>query len=445
MLAELVWGYGPSGVVYLGTLFTLVSLLFIYLFLRETAGVNAALAGSAFWALASNSVRLQADMPNTELFINCFTIMALWSFVRYRQGMRGFLVLSGLGLAAASTFKTVVLFPFLTVCIYLILPLPKRDLTAWLEGRAKRLGAFCLPGLIVWGGIFLYFALAGRFGDFWTSVFYYNRYYAGDIPTNILTLFTLTQNVKPLFIETGGLVITALLWLPFSRKEYGPLGRGFFILLALGIIIEVASPGKFYSHYYQLFLPVMTILSALFLSDIRTGRWGKWPAMTPAFAAIMFLIALCPMLYFQATYQFMAPEKVFLLKHNSIDTQAHELGEYVKTNTSPCETVYQWGKESGVYYYGGRRAASGIFTLHPLYMGPPELAKRLKIRLYEDVTGSPPALFLWNRQHGRGEEFTFSDFLRDNYDLIGWSGTINVYEYKYRKKEAGEDPCMEGK
>jgi hypothetical protein len=432
MLGELIWGYGPQSIVYIGILFTLISLLFLFLFLKELAGVNIAFAGAAFWALASNSVPLEADVPNTEVFINCFTLMALWSFVKYRHGKRGFLFLSGLSLAAASAFKMVVMFPFLAVCLYLILPFPKKDAGAWLKGNAKKLGAFLLPGLIVWGGIFLYFALLGRFGDFWEAVFYFNRYYAGDISANVWNLFMQAPRFIPLFIDVAALVIMSLLWLPFSRKTYGPLGRGFFILLVPGIMIAVASPGKFFDHYFQLFLPVITILSALFLSDVAGRGWGKRSRKMPGVVISIFLIALCTMLYFQTTYRFMSPERVFLIKHTRTSIQLYRLAKFVKRNTTPSETIYYWGNESGVYYYSQRKAASGVFIIHSLFVGPPEMSNRNKTRVYEDVTGSPPAIFIWDTRYGEVEKFMFSDFIKENYDLHWKVGKVLGYAYKYR-------------
>ncbi|MEE9614198.1 MAG: hypothetical protein V3W31_04490, partial [Thermodesulfobacteriota bacterium] len=119
MLAETLWGYEPETVVYLGITFTLVSLLFLFLFLKEIAGPLTALAGCSFWALASNSIMLHGNLPNTELFINSFTMVALWSFARSRGENNGYLFLSGLSLVVASTFKTLVLFPFAAFCLYL--------------------------------------------------------------------------------------------------------------------------------------------------------------------------------------------------------------------------------------------------------------------------------------------------------------------------------------
>jgi hypothetical protein len=434
MLAELLWGYEPSAVVYIGIAFTLVSLLFLYMFLREVAGVYTALAGSFFWALASNSVLLQANLPNTELFINCFTFVALWSFVKYRQGKSGFLFLSGLSLVLASVFKMVVVFPYLAVCLYLILPLPKVDTAAWLKENLKKLSVFLLPGFLVWGALFSYFAVTGRFEDFWEMVFVYNRHDRGSILLNVRDFFTQLPHFIRYILDVGGLVIMSLLWLPFSRKEYGPLGRGFFILLVFGTITAVGSPGRYFGHYFQLFLPVITILSALFLWDLTARGGEEGSDKTPGVVKLTFLIALSSMLFFQAAYMGMAPERISRLKYGNEFVQGYEVAGLVESLTKPCDTIYEWGNQTGIYYYSRRKAASGIFYIYPLIDGHEEIRVRTSKRLYEDITGSPPALFIWQDGFGNVEASIFSDFIGENYSVVERLEPYTFYEYRHKKK-----------
>ncbi|MBI5560991.1 MAG: glycosyltransferase family 39 protein, partial [Deltaproteobacteria bacterium] len=96
MLAESLWGYGQSGVVFIGIFFTLLSLVFLFLFLKDISGINTALVGSSFWALSSNAIFLQANEVNTELFLNTFAFISLWGFARYqRTDGNGSLFLAG--------------------------------------------------------------------------------------------------------------------------------------------------------------------------------------------------------------------------------------------------------------------------------------------------------------------------------------------------------------
>ncbi len=88
MLAELVGGYTPEAITYLGIVFSLLSCVFLFLFLMLAAGRWIALLGASFWSLGSNSLLLQANQPNTEIFLNTFTLMGLWSFALYASTSR---------------------------------------------------------------------------------------------------------------------------------------------------------------------------------------------------------------------------------------------------------------------------------------------------------------------------------------------------------------------
>jgi len=83
MMAELLWGYDPHAVVYLGIVSSLVSLLFFFGFLNQITDLKTAILGSAFWVFASNSISIHANQSNVETFMNVFTIMAWWSLTRW--------------------------------------------------------------------------------------------------------------------------------------------------------------------------------------------------------------------------------------------------------------------------------------------------------------------------------------------------------------------------
>ncbi|MDT8317449.1 MAG: glycosyltransferase family 39 protein, partial [bacterium] len=178
VLAELVWGYEESSVYLLGVLFTLISLVFLFLFINLLAGANVALIGVVLYGISSNSLSLGANQPNGETFINTYTIIALWAFAKFSIGHRAYLVLAGLSFAVASLYKQTVLFPFLAMALYIILPQGKIDINVWLKESATKLLKFGLPSVFVWSALFAYFFLNGRFGDFWGDVFSHSEDYA---------------------------------------------------------------------------------------------------------------------------------------------------------------------------------------------------------------------------------------------------------------------------
>jgi hypothetical protein len=344
----------------------------------------------------------------------------------------------------ASVLKTIVIFPFAALCIYLILPIPKTDVRGWLRKNLSKLAVFLLPGFLVWSGVFTYFGLLGRFGDFREAVFDYNRYYSGNILLNVWKFFAkpnllFNQSLKEIWI----LVVLSIAWVPFSRREYGPLRRSFFIFLLFGIWAEVASPGKYFPHYYQLLIPILCIMSSLFFSDFAENlKSKKTTAITTGTFIVIFLSSLGFLSYYQAAYLKMTPEEISTTKYGPVFVRSYELARYVKSKTSPCDTIYEWGAEIGIYYYSQRKSASGIYYIYPLLCGSSEERFNKRKRLYESVTTSPPAIFIWNGRYGKLEVNMFSGFINEQYNNIGKYKEYTIYEYKHRKKDRDKDDCQ---
>lgn len=433
MLAEFALGYSQHSITFLGIILSLVSIFFLFHFMERVAGTNAALAGAAFWALASNSISLQANQPNTEAFVNAFTIMAIWAFARYYGGGKKFLLLSGTFFGLATFFKTIAVFPIAALCVYLALPLPGGEIKKWLKKTSGKLTLFLLPTVVIWLATFSYFGLLGRFYDLW-GVLTGSMLYAGNIFYNTAFLF---MEPKLLFHESlkdiAVLALFAIAWLPFSGREYGPLRRSFFVLFLAGLLVEVASPGKFFSHYYQLLLPVFIILASLFLSDMakRLEVYGK-PLMRSG-VALLFILPLLYLVYFQATYLRMTPEEISIKKYGSLFVQAFQLGEDLAKKTGSCETIYEWGAEPGIYYYSKRESASDIFFAYAVYLGSEFDRVKRFLRLHKDLTSSPPAFFVWNNSDMLGQRNVIRQFVDENYISIEKSDTFSLYEYRHRK------------
>ena len=440
MFSEILFGYGVKAMAYTGVLFTLVSLLFLYLFLKETAGRFAALIGAALWTLASNSVLLQANENNVEVFLNTFTLVAIWAYVRSRSSTSPwYLVITGASFALASLLKTIAVFPLIAVAIYAVFShasaLADEERGSLKRNRVRTLVSLFAPGAILWATVFLYFIVQGRFPEFWESVFVFNANYSGSIWYNIWNFITSPELVfHEAYKDIWLLVISALAWIFLSKKEYGPskVGRGFFILLFIGVIVELSSPGKYFRHYYQLMSPVLCILSALFFTDLRERISIKSSFAGKAVFLAVILLVFINLTYYQARYLSMTPDEVSKIKHGSGAIDIREMARYVEARTSPCERVYVWGGEAGIYYYAKRRAASGIFFIFPLYFDSPEgRADKLR-RIYADITGSLPALFIRSKGYGTLGFDSLFEFVERRYRLVKSFKDVDIYELRER-------------
>ena len=446
MLAELIFGYGPHTVIYTGIFFNLVSLLFIFLLLRIIAGAGPALVGSVLWTIASTSITLEANLTNVEVPMNTFLLMALWSFARYLGGEDRFLWLTGISVGIASAFKMILIVPVAALALYLLLPLPKKgsEVTAWLKLNSKRLAVLALPGLVIWTAIFSYFFFLGRFHDFWDAVFVTNSYYAGSIWLNVWHFLTTPKLFfKSALKDVWVLVALSFAWPFFSRSSYGPISRRFLALMLAGIIVEIASPGKYFPHYYQLLLPILTIISTLTIVDIAGSNRFKYnPAIGMRVAASILLAATLTMAYYQWNYLRMPPEKVSAIKYGSTFTQPYNIAMYVKEKTGPCDLIFEWGSETGIYFYSDRKASSTLFYTYPLTIGPEFEQRRRMLRMYQEVIASPPAIFIWNSKYGETKGSTiFGEFIKENYKTISIYSPYIILEHLRRDELRGNPDC----
>lgn len=441
MLAELIWGYDSSAMVYLGIFTTIISLFFLFFFLKRIAGINVALVGSTFWALASNSVLLQANQNNVEVFLNTFTLASLWSFSKYCEGKKRYLFLSGLFLSIASLFKIIAIFPLAAIWLYLILPFPNNDIRKWLKESVNKFTIIFLPFVVTWLGIFLYFAFLRRLGDFWAIVVTFNRLYSGNLWLNVWNYFVNPQlffhpSLKDIWI----LVILSSVWFFVSRGKYGPLQRSFFMLLLFGLWVEVASPGKYFPHYYQLLIPPCAILSSLFFSDFAEFLKARNKIIRIGSITFLFLFSLGYLSYYQISYLKMTPIEISQLKYGPVFVKAYDVAKYIQTMVEPCDNIYEWGSETGIYYYTKTRSASGMFYISPLSWTPSRERNRYASKVFEEVTSSPPAIFIWNDDYGKLEESMFSRFIKTKYTFVKDYKGYAIYEYKLRKVR-GDGDC----
>ena len=133
--------------------------------------------------------------------------------------------------------------------------------------------------------------------------------------------------------------------------------------------------------------------------------------------------------YFQLRFLRMTPFQISQKKYGKLFTKSYEVANEVNKLTSPGDKIYEWGAETGIYYYSKRNSVTGIIYVHPLFMGPrSERTKKIK-RVVEDVNHSLPVIFVYNERYGKLKKSIFQKLLKQNYVLVK---KINPY-YIFKK------------
>lgn len=418
-LGQSVFGYNQFTITALGIIFTLISGAFLYFFLCRITNSTTALLGATFWTLASNSVTLQANQPNVELFMNSFTFIALWALVRLDEKKHQYLFVAGVFFAFVSFLKMIAIFPILFICFYFILPISDQSQMKWISRRLRSIFMFLVPSVLLWSATFIYFKLSGRFSEFWEAVFAYNSYYSQNVFKNIADFFISPNRLfNNSLTEIWILVLLSIAWFSISQKKYASLKRSFFIFFLLGTCFAVASPGYDYPHYYQLLLPPVCILAALFFHDaFRSVRERNLPyGKAVLIGLVISAISLTGMHQIQLLR--MSSKEISMKKYGTLFTQSYDVAKIVAKCTADGDEIFVWGAETGIYFYSKRKSVTGIAYIYPLLVGPPKERLNKIRRVITDVSSSPPEVFVFNEAYGKIESNYFYPFIKDRYKLI---------------------------
>jgi hypothetical protein len=200
---------------------------------------------------------------------------------------------------------------------------------------------------------------------------------------------------------------------------------------AFSALIAVALPGYFYAHYFQLLVPPLC-LGFGWLATAFAKRGGAVLVRgTPA----LVVLCLAVLIVFEARSYLMPAETALHnvgtprrgplsgTYHQELYLETQELGRRLGGTLHGDEMLYQWGEESGLYWYSGKRPPATVSrwvlisgpqagrltqqTLKSLMARPPDLVVVVANRVLEHGRSHP--VFEWIRLHYHSMRPTRSD------------------------------------
>jgi len=385
--AEWFAGYGPDAVFLLNLVAAATTLLGAYVAGRALgASAAAGLVTAAFWTIVSGDLVFQANQPNTEVFINA---ALTWAFALVVGAGPAAAVGRWWGIAAllalGSLYKhVVVVVAVLLAAAHLALP-PRGATRRRALGQA---GIVTLVGAAAWAVVATYFAATGRWTDFRDAVFTYNRTYAAPLSTTLAAAFGapgLGPLARAVCLPLAALTATALVtgWRAGQRREA-------LLLTAflLGAHLAMALPGRFFPHYFQLWLPPLAIGAGWGVALLgRAHGHHVWRSVTAALATLAILLgAILP--------QYRLPPEEWTRRKYQREGEyflaSAPLAREIDGLLAADETFYEWGAETGLYFASGRRPPTGLTSMYPLLAGP--LTRTLAARVVADLERARPEL-----------------------------------------------------
>ena len=392
VIAQSLFGYGPGSLFALNVGLAVITLFGVYLAASSGGGSQiAGLWAAVFWTLTSGDLNLQANQSNTEAFMNPPLIWAFALLLRARRSEKGSYIPRTLVIAvllALPTFcKPQSVFYALFLCVAHVIYPPERT-PSGRKQAVKEVLIIAGVGATAWTAFFTYYAMTGRFQIVYTTMFIYPSYYAGSVFKNVLKSLGSALYPRQLHF-TAPLVFLTLVgaivaWLKRSARPWALL-----LAYALATQLTIGIAGKFYSHYYQLWLPLFAVgagWSIVLLGHIIKESYATW--MPHAFA----VIALVFMLQAEIWVYAMDPEQWSVQSYGGLYVPSGMLARELNNILQPGETLYVLGDEPGFYFITRRRPAPGVFFLTPLTGGP--LAQELTTRVVNDLQRKPPDLVI---------------------------------------------------
>lgn len=390
---------------------------------------SVALLASLIFALSSSLVLLQAN-ANTEAFMLLpltFSLFALTKGLRTHD--HGWLLVAGVAGALATLTKQVAA---LSLLFGMVLVLTYATRERGLASALKDLGLFAAGFISVTGLALVPFILTNSLDDFYYANWTYNRLYAAEVSLSA-RFDAEAGGLRFLWIVAGPLLLLAILGLLKALEQRTP-GR---ILLGLWLVAGyggILASGRAFPHYYVSLLPVLALLAGIGVSALS-------PALTrPRLSTKVFVSLLAFSLALSVgvnghVYVQPSPEAKHSLRFSAVNPEpqnkSRELASYIAATTSPHDQIYNYGRETQLYFYADRRPASRFIYDRPFWLDPPTFQQAIR-----DLRSTRPLLIIdtvaarsapdWDATHPPA----LQALLASDYRFVGRFEFADIYRLK---------------
>ena len=367
------------------SIYTLGTVLAVFLVTRKIAGETAGLLSALLFAVFSSGPNIQGGGGNAEVFMVLPYTLAALSFinaVETGEGKNYFL--AGFWTGLASTIKQVAATNLLWFGTFLLIRL-------WRERKQHNLARVLTDGLLLTTGILvpwlpfvLYFYLHDALGNFYFWQVTFNFSYIGkgygELPNAVIFL----RSIKEVLSENGVLWLLTLwgVWwwwrswrkprVSGSESETQAWQRAAWFQLSvwpLFSFLGVAAGGRFFPHYYIQMIPSLAVLGGVGLKSLCDEIRVKGIGITKRPMALVLAAVLTWALVLSVKTD--AP---YYLNYNGAQISLHQyrspifsvsrfIGHYIRQRTQPNDLVYVWAVNPEINFYALRKTPSP-FLVH---------------------------------------------------------------------------------
>ena len=276
--------------------------------------------------------------------------------------------------------------------------------------------------------------LAGVFDPFWFWTVTYAVHYASSVgPATGGLLFAHTAAeilASSYLVAIVALVgLSALFWDPEARRR-----RTIVLLFALFSLIGTSAGLYFRNQYFLLFLPAAALLTGLGVDALARQLARGSTERRRGLAAVLVVVPLSVFLFAERVILWeIPPERVSreLFGLNPFP-ESVEIARYLRDRTTDGDRIAVIGSEPEIYFYSGRRGATGYIYMYPLMESQPYVA-RMQRQMIDEVEAAQPRFVVlvnasasWNmRPQSDRTVFEWWSRYAANFDRVGFVDIVS--------------------
>jgi hypothetical protein len=395
-LFNFLFSMSPLAVYILGISMAILTMFGMYKAGQAVGSSRAGFWAAGIWTILCSDLWLWANQPNIEVCINaCF----VWAFVLILraddskwQPIRWVCV--GLLFSVATLYKPVAItFAVFFAAAFVISA--KGGMRGKLNAGLKT-GIVMATGATVWFGVFGYFAATGRFDVFYDTIIRYGGYYTESRGRS------LCGNIIEGFSESRFFARPMQsLWAPLIFAVIGIIGglihserrkRTLLFAFLTAAPFAVALPGRFYPHYYQLWLVPICIGAGWAVVSLLPAQ-----SLANRFVGILAGSACVCFILFSVVPQYQySPDEWTTLKYGPQFVENKKTADFLNTLLKPDDVLYIWGINPELYFWTKHRPPTGVIWATDMLEGP--MAAAHTTRAMNDLLKTPPDVFVVNNR-----------------------------------------------
>jgi hypothetical protein len=368
-----VFGESIAGIRIGLLLVTSATAICVYLLTKRMFGRVAGVVAAATQLMLSITLPAMGPYAHATHFVALAAVAGLMVLMREPRSWWS-ITLSGALLALAALMKQPGMMFGFFAAIWLLTSKRVRD-TALLAGGASIVGVITVATLVI-AGVFARFRL-------WTI----------DYARQYVSQTTFAQGLQTLKVTFGAIFsYTSLLWwialaglvLLFVDAE-ARKHRRFVAGFTLAGVLATMPGFYFREHYFIVLFPAAAMLNGIAVKAAsRLVPWRTAPAVAYAVALLVTLGQQWPLLVRSSSTAITR----MLYGYNPFP-ESIEVANYLREHTEPDDRIAVLGSEPQVYFYSGRKSATGYIYTYPL-MEKQKFAHRMQLEMIGEIEQAKP-------------------------------------------------------